>query len=488
MANRLNFSDRNKPLRAGVLLVADLAVMFWSWVLAVLLAAWLGRSTVGDWFPLATLGGQVYTLMALLVVASLLIGGQYTRRAAFWEETRVAWRYIVTTALVNFALNFFVQLSNTRTVPALAWALVLLLIPIGRLAAREWLIRRGRWARPTLVVGAGETAREVYEAVRRERHMGLRVAGVVDLDLAPARAAGGGAAPAFEALPVYPMETDLEGQARHLGCEVIVVALDEHQQRRAAGIVGALHGTQLEIFVVPALQGLPVQGLQAQHFFSNDVLFLRLQHRLFRRTSRWIKRGMDVVVAGALLLLLSPLMLWVVWRIWREDGGPVIYTQPRVGSDGADFEFIKFRSMVKNADAVLESWKTEQPELYRRYEASNFKLADDPRVLGVGRWIRRSSVDELPQLWNVLRGEMSLVGPRPLLRRELAEYRPEALDLYMQVKPGITGLWQVSGRSHTTFAQRYLLDSWYARNWSLWVDWVILLKTVRVVLTARGAM
>ncbi len=123
-----------------------------------------------------------------------------------------------------------------------------------------------------------------------------------------------------------------------------------------------------------------------------------------------------------------------------------------------------------------------------RYQSANFKLADDPRLLKVGSWIRRSSIDELPQLWNVLRGDMSLVGPRPLLRRELPKYPEQAMALYAQVRPGITGLWQVSGRSHTTFEQRAAFDGWYVRNWSLWVDWVILLKTVRVVFSGRGAM
>ncbi|MCJ0761876.1 undecaprenyl-phosphate galactose phosphotransferase WbaP [Variovorax terrae] len=485
MANKPNFNGHRKQIRAAALLLADLAAMFWAWVLAVAVASGVGRAQFSEWFPLSTLGGVVYTLMTLLVVVSLAVGGQYTRRSAFWEETRVAWRLIVMVALVNFALNFFVQLSNTRTVPVLAWAFVLLMLPLGRLLAREWLIRSGYWVRQALMVGAGDNARQACEAVRRERHMGLRVAGLVDME------AGTGASEAGlqpDAMPVHRMDGDLEAMARRLDCEAIVVALDDHMQRQAGPIVGLLHGAQLEIFVVPALQGLPVQGMQAQHFFSNDVLFLRLQHKLFSRSSRWMKRSIDVLVSGALLLLLSPLMAWVVWRIWREDGAPVIYTQPRVGGDGKDFEFIKFRSMVKDADAILESWKTSQPELYRRYEASNFKLPDDPRVLGVGRWIRRASVDELPQLWNVLRGDMSLVGPRPLLRRELSEYLPDAMALYLQVKPGMTGLWQVSGRSSTTFAQRSMLDSWYARNWSLWVDWVILLKTVRVVLTARGAM
>jgi Undecaprenyl-phosphate galactose phosphotransferase WbaP len=249
-----------------------------------------------------------------------------------------------------------------------------------------------------------------------------------------------------------------------------------------------LHAQRFEVFVVPALTGLPVHGLRTQFFFSNDVLMLRLQHKLLNPFSRSLKRSTDVMLASLGLVVFSPLMAWVAWRIWREDGGPVIYSQPRVGERGEDFAFFKFRSMVRNADELLASWKTENPPLAQRYIENNFKLADDPRVLRVGRLIRKTSVDELPQLWNVLRGDMSLVGPRPLLRRELALYPVDTLELYEQVKPGITGLWQVSGRSHTTFEKRAVLDSWYVRNWSLWVDWVVLLKTIRVVAFRKGAV
>ncbi len=425
--------------------------------------------------------------MALLVILSLAAGGQYARRSAFWEEVRVIWRYVGLVALLNFALNFFIQISNNRTVPVLAWALVLALVPLGRLLMREVMISAGCWTRKALVIGESANATEAASALQRERHMGVDVAGMASFSgvwLADA----GADTDEMGGIPRHLVSGDVESLARQLGCEVIVVALDEQSNGQAATLVRTLHAQRFEVFVVPALQGLPVQGMQAQHFFSNDVLFLRLQHRLFSRSSRWLKRSIDMLIASLLLVGLSPLMAWVAWRIRREDGAPVLYSQPRVGGDGEDFEFIKFRSMVKDADAVLESWKTCNPSLYAEYEANNFKLTRDPRVLKVGSLIRRLSIDELPQLWNVLRGEMSLVGPRPLLRRELPDYSAEAMELYLQVRPGLTGLWQVSGRSHTTFAQRSALDSWYVRNWSLWVDWVILLKTVRVVLSGRGAM
>ncbi|MDR0480181.1 MAG: exopolysaccharide biosynthesis polyprenyl glycosylphosphotransferase [Burkholderiaceae bacterium] len=485
--------------RAAALLGADAAAMFIAWLIAVALASWSGRSDWGrEWFPLATISGRLYTLMALLVMAALTLGGQYVRRAAFWEETRVAWRQAVLAALVNFALNFFLQVTNTRTLPVLAWGLVLVLLPLGRLLAREALIGLGCWSRAVLIVGAGRTAQEAAEAIQRERHLGLRIVGFAEIlapSLQPEQLPEQRPQWAWR-LPVYPLRPDrgrdaVQGVvplARRLGCEALVLALDGAVPPKLAALVGRLHARQFEVFVAQTLQGLPVQGMQAQHFFSHDVLFLRLQHRLLSPLSRTVKRGTDVSISVLLLLAFSPLMAWAAWRIWREDGAPVFYRQMRVGRGGMDFAFIKFRTMVREAETILNHWAHAQTDLYARYEAGNFKLDDDPRILSVGRWLRRLSIDELPQLWNVLCGDMSLVGPRPLLRRELSRYPADALTLYAQVRPGITGLWQISGRSHTSFEDRASYDSWYVRNWSLWVDWVIVFKTVPVVLSGRGAM
>ena len=490
-------------VRAAALLAADAGALLCAWLIAVALASWAGRSWWVEWNPLFTLSGRLYTLMALLVVAGLAMNGQYARRAAFWEETRVAWRYALLAALANFALNFFLQVTNTRTLPVLAWLWALWLLPLARLLMREALIGLGVWWRAVLIVGAGDTAWEAAEAIRRERHLGLRIAGFVQTgdappvpQMPPRQQRPDSEQPWAHGLPVYAVQPDQAQDtvsgvgllARQLGCEAIVVVLGGAVPPALAALVTRLHAQRFEIFTAQTLQGLPVQGMKAQHFFSNDVLFLRLQHRLFSPLARTVKRGMDIVISALLLLALSPLMAWSAWLIWREDGSPVFYRQRRVGYGEADFTFIKFRSMVRNADALLAAWKTERPDLYARYEACNFKLADDPRVLRTARWMRCLSVDELPQLWNVLRGDMSLVGPRPLLRRELPGYSANALALYAQVRPGITGLWQVSGRSHTSFEDRADYDSWYVRNWSLWVDWVILLKTVRVVFSGRGAM
>jgi Undecaprenyl-phosphate galactose phosphotransferase WbaP len=180
-----------------------------------------------------------------------------------------------------------------------------------------------------------------------------------------------------------------------------------------------------------------------------------------------------------------PLILLIAMLIKLESRGPVLYSQLRIGRDEDHFKVWKFRSMVVNADEVLAGYLNERPDLREEW-ANRRKLKKDPRMTRVGRFLRRTSLDELPQLWNVINGDMSLVGPRPIVAEEIGAYNHD-FGLYVQVLPGITGLWQVSGRNDTTYQDRVALDTYYVRNWSPWLDVYILARTVKVVLGRRGA-
>jgi exopolysaccharide production protein ExoY len=190
------------------------------------------------------------------------------------------------------------------------------------------------------------------------------------------------------------------------------------------------------------------------------------------------------LLALAILAALSPLMAVLAWVI-RRDGGPATYCQYRIGRGGRVFRCLKFRTMRQDAERVLHELLQRRPELLAEWQR-DFKLADDPRVTALGRWLRRSSLDELPQLVNVLRGEMALVGPRPITMAELCRYGPARWQ-YLSVVPGMTGLWQVSGRNRTAYERRVELDRLYVANRSLWLDCKILARTVLVVVTRDGA-
>jgi exopolysaccharide production protein ExoY len=194
-----------------------------------------------------------------------------------------------------------------------------------------------------------------------------------------------------------------------------------------------------------------------------------------------LKRAVDIVLAGGLLVLLAPLMLGLALAIRLTSGGPVVFAQPRVGFNGRTFKCLKFRTMVADARTALEQHLADNPEAAREW-AETQKLRADPRVTRLGRFLRKSSLDELPQLFNVLIGDMSCVGPRPVVTDEIKRYGANAA-YYMAARPGITGLWQTSGRNSTTYAERVDFDTEYASRWSLWLDLKILAATIPAVLS-----
>jgi Undecaprenyl-phosphate galactose phosphotransferase WbaP len=215
------------------------------------------------------------------------------------------------------------------------------------------------------------------------------------------------------------------------------------------------------------------------------VVGFEVQGNLMNQLAQSLKRMMDigVVLIGSVFAL--PLLVVLSVMVKLDSKGPIFYGHTRVGKNGKEFTMWKFRSMASNADQVLEQYLRDNPSLREEWE-SDQKLKNDPRITRMGALLRKYSLDELPQLWNVLLGDMSLVGPRPIVNEEAARYA-ESFQFYKKVKPGITGLWQVSGRNNTTYKERVRLDEYYVRNWSIWLDIYILLRTFRVVCQGEGA-
>ncbi|MGI8911558.1 MAG: sugar transferase, partial [Rubrobacteraceae bacterium] len=217
----------------------------------------------------------------------------------------------------------------------------------------------------------------------------------------------------------------------------------------------------------------------------SGVFGVEIGHNLLDPWTQRVKRAMDLgaTLIGGLLIL--PLFVTLFLLVWLDSRGPVLYKTQRMGRDGRLFHCIKFRTMVPEAEAALQKLLEEDPRAREEYTKYH-KLRDDPRVTRAGRFLRKTSLDELPQLWNVLRGEMSLVGPRPYLPRESGDIGASQDDI-LRVTPGVTGPWQVSGRNHLSFGERVRMDNQYVRNWSVWLDFLLLASTVRCVLFDRGA-
>lgn len=220
---------------------------------------------------------------------------------------------------------------------------------------------------------------------------------------------------------------------------------------------------------------------------ANSQVSLRTKKSVIDRTDHyatWGKRVFDIVFASIVLTVFSPIYLAITLLIFISSHGSVLYIHPRVGLNGSQFNCIKFRTMIKGADQVLEDYLNACPISRAEYEAS-FKLKHDPRITKIGKFLRTTSLDELPQFWNVLMGDMSVVGPRPLVKAELSKYG-SAIDRVLSVRPGIAGLWQVSGRNDIPYAKRVQMDASYVKRMSFWLDLHLIFKTILVVIFPKG--
>lgn len=373
-------------------------------------------------------------------------------------------------------LSFLVQqVTFQRWFLLVAFLFSVAALTIGRSVARRVLGKFKWWGYPTLVCGDDAGAVEVYEWLSASGHVGLRPAGVI-ADPAGLELDGG------ESWYLGDWSQVESAATEHRAYWALVIPSEDSPKGMTDEVENCLAALP-HVQLVSELTGLPdhwggrrpVDGLEGIH----------LQQNLLLPGKRFAKRLIDLVVSISATLVLLPALILIALIVKLTSRGPVLYGHKRLGHGGAEFKAWKFRTMVVDADKALERYLNENPAARREWEKDH-KLKWDPRITPVGRLFRKLSLDELPQLWNVIRGEMSLVGPRPIVTKEIAKYGG-AYRLYTAVKPGITGLWQVSGRNNTTYDERVQLDEYYVRNWSPWLDAYLLLRTIRTVLFTEGA-
>lgn len=451
-------------LVAGHLLVGydDLPVSPWSTVVGVT-AAWLVLATVGGGYELRTVGSGLREHKRVLSIGVQLV------------------------ALVGLASTLPGADPLREALPAVAT------VPLGVLVARHLghvalaaARRRGHGVQRVLVVGEPSAAFPLASRLERSPSSGLKVVGVCSpagIDRRSAREDGLASERRRHAAPrVLGTLESAALLARREAVDVVAVAHSPGMDHEALQALSwQLEESHVEMLVAPALAEVagprisvePVAGLPLLHIAKPE----------FTATRRLLKGAMDRSLALAGLLALSPLLLVVAAIVRTTSDGPVLFRQPRIGQGGREFEMLKFRSMHSNAEERL----AEVLRLNEHGEGPLFKIKDDPRITPIGRHIRRWSIDELPQLINVLRGEMSLVGPRPPLPREVAAYDQPSIFRRLMVKPGLTGLWQVSGRADLSWQEAVRLDLYYVENWSPALDAAILWRTLGAVRRGSGA-
>jgi exopolysaccharide biosynthesis polyprenyl glycosylphosphotransferase len=422
--------------------------------------------------------GLVGPLLVVGWIVGILLSGGYSKSvfdAGTDEYKRVVQASFVASGLVGVGC-FLAKFPLSRGFFLLTFAIGIPSLVVGRLVLRRAVYaarRRGSLLHRVLIAGSPSHIDEIAHVLRRESWLGYQVVGALTPAHYVDEETRGG-------IPVLGNSDDATSAVLEHEADIVFFAggaLGSATQLRR--IAWDLEHQAVQVVVAPSVTDVaadrirvrPVGGLPLMHIDPPKAT----------DAARWGKRLFDVLGSSALLVLLSPLFLIAALSIKLHDRGPVLFRQTRVSRHGGEFSCLKFRSMVTDAEAQLHLLQHEVG-----YDGGLFKMAEDPRITRPGRWQRRFSIDELPQLFNVLRGEMSLVGPRPPLPSEVARYQGD-VGRRMHVRPGLTGLWQVSGRSDLSWDETVRLDLYYVDNWSMVQDLSILAKTVGAVFRSRGA-
>lgn len=415
----------------------------------------------------------------LVFIAFLAISQTYTKMRPIIAMVQQIFYAVLYALITCILILYFMQASMlaSRLYVVLFGFLALFNIYIGRYILLKLLKKMNWLMKPVILIGAGKTAELALSFFDGDLGYRYRVVGL--LDDAPIS-------------KILPQKFLLLGQVqnavdiiRDSGVKTVIITAPGMDGTRMERLVAKIQPLVRDILFVPDLMMLPLGHVGVEPFYTEKVFMLSIRNNLARRRNRLAKRIFDLILTIIGGILISPILLILAVVVGVDNKGRIIFAHRRVGRKGKPFPCYKFQTMVPNAQERLEEYLAKNPEARKEWEES-FKLTNDPRVTKLGAFLRKTSLDELPQLWNVLMGDMSLVGPRPIVAKEVKFYG-ENIEEYYMVPPGITGLWQVNGRSDTTYEERVGMDTWYVRNWSVWIDLVYLFKTVKTVFTGKGA-
>ena len=484
-----------------LVMVGDLFAFYLSLLLAYLfrievLSRWVSVPLLKTFRDLVF---EVWIPGVVLVV--FLYEGLYTKRKPFWEETRTVVGSLFLAYLAIFSIVSLGKLSEeiSRAVIVGAGFFSLLLVPLVRARWKPTLHGMGFGVKKMVLVGDKNIGRLACSGLSRDHYMGFRVVGSLSMEedqkiLSQAidnqeKKMNLGQRNDVNVLSLAGLGSihELQQVVYREGIRGAIVAYPQIRREQLSILIEKLQQYLPSVYVIPNVAQVSLINSELLYLFYEELFILGIHNKLKFRMNRWIKSFSDMIMAILLFIPLAPALVAIAVLVAVSSPGPIFFKQRRVGRGGKIFNIYKFRTMYDGAEDKLKDLLAMNLALHEEY-TRNRKLKSDPRITPIGRILRRTSLDELPQIINVLKGEMSFVGPRPAMEDEMVEYYGTLKSEYALVKPGITGLWQVSGRSNNDFSLRVRLDLWYVRNWSLWLDFVILIRTVGVVLFERGAV
>jgi exopolysaccharide biosynthesis polyprenyl glycosylphosphotransferase len=436
-----------------------------------------------DHEPFSTFQRPALALIAMTLIALFLRGAYRLPRWTGLLDQGLLIAGAVTTSVGGLVLfAYLLRFSPSRLVFIFAWAIIIALLWVRRLISKQiqnWLWTRGVGVIRVLVVGSNETSRRVMQAVVNQPGLGYSLVGFLDDDIAP-EPLGVGSERRVIWLNRLGSLRDIESVVAGHGVDEVIITMPASSQHQVLSIIDQCRQQAVTFKVVPDLLQLSLDRVDLGEVAGMPLIGLK-----DASITGWnysLKRTLDVAIALAVLIVSALPMAVIALLIKRTSPGPVLFRQQRIGRNGVPFTITKFRCMVEDAEEQRQALMDAQGVGDSRL----FKMRDDPRLTPIGRRLRRWSLDELPQFFQVLKGQMSFVGPRPQLMEEVQRYE----DWHRQrllITPGMTGLWQINGRSDLSFDEMVRLDLYYAEHWSLWLDIKIILRTIPAVVMGRGA-
>ncbi len=431
-------------INRATLIVFDLISIFVAIILAFSIRQWC------DWFERSVPNDLdhylQFGLLYAVIITLLAMEGIYSKRYDFWQEMQRIVKGVFLASIIFMAFLAMTKQSESysRFVLMATFAITAIILPLQKYYLKRLLFKIGTWKHESTIIGEDTF---FTQHVFKNPYLGY-----ILTDKRKAKTLFISSAIGIEALETYLHEAIVRKQ---------------------------------EVVFVPLVTNFDFSDAHIIHLFNARSNLIIVENNLLSKTNQWIKITLDTFLSLLIFPLLLALISIIAILIKHEDGGTIFFKQIRLGKDAKKFVCYKFRSMQQNSDELLQNYLVKHPEEIKHYEIYH-KYDNDPRITKIGAFLRKTSLDELPQIFNVIKGEMSLIGPRPYMPNERSKMGNN-IDIILAVKPGITGLWQVSGRNDVDFASRVDLDVWYVRNWSVWKDIVILIKTVQVVIGKKGA-
>lgn len=421
----------------------------------------------------------LFLWLPMVFMFFIFYSGLYGRRMLIYRMVERLFFACLEGAVLSIILMFFAQVSGqVSRFFVLAYVVIaFVLLAIVRVILSKAMKKVKAFQIPVLIVGAGQTAELVVRQILHDSGMRYRVVGFLE-DRHPVDTM-------LHGFPVLGGFGNMEEVIQETGVHTVLIAAPGLPQDDLSSLIYRAQSLVKQVDVIPNLVAVPMSNVTAESFFDAKIMVLHIRNNLASPWNQMLKRLYDIVLSFIGIVILLPFFLILGILIKIDSPGPCIYKRWVVGKNKHKFGFYKFRTMCINADEVLRDLLNSNQEAREEFN-KYYKLRDDPRITRLGKFLRKTSLDELPQLFNVLLGQMSLIGPRPITENEVPRYGNYIYE-YFKVRPGISGLWQVSGRSNIDYQERVQMDTWYVHNWSVWLDMVLLWRTVAVVVKHKGA-